>query len=170
MELQKIILKLEETRAELFALLNRLSGDQLSKQKALESWSISQICQHLYITEELYVVAIRRGLKSKEESFIANQPVELLLDRSNRLEAPDIAKPSNELIEHPAIIEKLNDSRQKLNELLSTIEDSSVLCRRHYIHPVFKEMALMDWLKSLYIHEQRHIKQMKEIIDESCSD
>lgn len=166
MEFQQIINKIEETRTELLVILANMNGNDLYKQKDLESWSISQVCQHLYITEELYVVAIRKGLKSKEDSFIANKPVERLLDRSNKLEAPEIAKPSNEVLEYQVIIEKLNNSRQKLHELLSTIEDSSVLSRRHFVHPVFKEMLLIEWLESLYIHEQRHIQQIKEIIDE----
>lgn len=165
MELQEINQQLKETRVELLGILTGLSGDQFNQQKDLNSWSISQVCQHLYITEELYIVAIKKGLRSKEESYIENKPVEFLLDRSKKLEAPDIAKPTDEFLEYQEIIEKLNNSRQKLLELLNTVEDPSVLSRRHFTHPVFKEMLLMDWLKSLYLHEQRHIKQIKEIID-----
>lgn len=165
MELQEIKQKLKETRDELFGILTGLSGDQLNQQKDLNSWSISQVCQHLFKTEELYVVAIKKGLKSKEDSFIENKSVEFLLDRSQRLEAPDIAKPTDEFLEYEEIIEKLNNSRQKLLELLNTVEDESVLSRRHFIHPVFKEMLLIEWVKSLYLHEQRHINQINEIID-----
>jgi len=165
MELQEINQKLEETRAELLGMLDGLKGDQFNKQKDNGSWSISQVCQHLFKTEELYIVAIKKGLKSKEDSIVENKPVEFLLDRSHKLEAPEIAKPTNEILEYQAIIEKLNYSRQKLHELINAIEDASVLSRRHYLHPVFKEMLLIDWLKSLYIHEQRHMKQIKEIMD-----
>lgn len=165
MELQEINQQLKETRDELLGILTGLNGDQLNRQKDLNSWSISQVCQHLYITEELYIVAIKKGLRSKEESYIENKPVEFLLDRSKKLEAPDIAKPTDEFLEYQEIIEKLNNARQKLLELLNTVEDPSVLSKRYFTHPVFKEMLLMDWLKSLYLHEQRHIKQIKEIID-----
>lgn len=165
MELQQIKQKLKETRDELFGILTGLSGDQLNQQKDLNSWSISQVCQHLFKTEELYVVAIKKGLKSKEDSFIENKSVEFLLDRSQKLEAPDIAKPTDEFLEYEEIIEKLNNSRQKLLELLNTVEDESVLSKRHFIHPVFKEMLLIEWVKSLYLHEQRHINQINEIID-----
>ncbi|WP_145037285.1 DinB family protein [Paenibacillus sp. Y412MC10] len=164
MEFQEIKQKLKETRDELFGILTGLSGDQLN-QKDLNSWSISQVCQHLFKTEELYVVAIKKGLKSKEDSFIENKSVEFLLDRSQKLEAPDIAKPTDEFLEYEEIIEKLNNSRQKLLELLNTVEDESVLSKRHFIHPVFKEMLLIEWVKSLYLHEQRHINQINEIID-----
>lgn len=165
MELQEINQQLEETRVELLGILDGLSGDQINKRKDLESWSISQVCQHLSITEELYVVAIRRGLKGAEDSLVANKPVKVLLDRSRKLEAPDIAKPTNELVEHQTLIDKLNESRQKLHGLLNTVDDPSVLSRRHFTHPVFKEMLLIEWLESLYLHEQRHIKQIIEIID-----
>ncbi|PCL90218.1 DinB family protein [Paenibacillus lautus] len=165
MELQEIKQKLKETRDELFGILTGLSGDQLNQQKDLNSWSISQVCQHLFKTEELYVVAIKKGLKSKVDSFIENKSVEFLLDRSQKLEAPDIAKPTDEFLEYEEIIEKLNNSRQKLLELLNTVEDESVLSRRHFIHPVFNEMLLIEWVKSLYLHEQRHINQINEIID-----
>lgn len=165
MELQEIKQKLKETRDELFGILTGLSGDQLNQQKDLNSWSISQVCQHLFKTEELYVVAIKKGLKSKEDSFIENKSVEFLLDRSQKLKAPDNAKPTDEFLEYKEIIEKLNNSRQKLLELLNTVEDQSVLSRRHFIHPVFKEMLLIEWVKSLYLHEQRHINQINEIID-----
>lgn len=165
MELQEIIPELKETRNELLGILSGLSENELNTKKDSSSWSISQVCQHLSKTEELYVAAIRKGLKSKEDSFIENKSLDFLLDRSKKLEAPDIAKPTDEFLEYQEIIEKLNNSRQKLLELLNTVEDPSVLSRRHFTHPVFKEMLLMDWLKSLYLHEQRHIKQIKEIID-----
>ncbi len=72
-------------------------------------------------------------------------------------------------MERQEIVEKLNLSRKKLLELLNTIEDPSILSRRYFTHPVFKEMLLIDWVKSLYLHEQRHMKQINEIID-SISD
>lgn len=165
MELQEINQNLKETREELLGIVNGLSEDRLNKKKDSYSWSISQICQHLIKTEELYVVAIRKGLKSKEDSFIENKPLEFLLDRSKKLDAPDMAKPTNEILEKKEMVKKLNNSREKLNELLNTLEDPLVLSRKHFTHPVFKEMLLIEWVRSLYLHEQRHIKQINEIID-----
>ncbi|GAA3404287.1 DinB family protein [Paenibacillus hodogayensis] len=165
MELQEINQKLKETRDELLEILNGLSADQLNKRKDAYSWSIGQVCQHLVKTEELYAAAIRRGLRSKEDSFLERKPLDFLLDRSNKLEAPDIAKPTDEIFEYKDIIDKLNLSREKLNELLNTVEDPSVLSRRYFTHPVFKEMLLIEWVRSLYLHEQRHMEQIIEIRD-----
>ncbi|WP_152393280.1 DinB family protein [Paenibacillus guangzhouensis] len=163
MELQEINQKLIDTRDELLGILNGLSGDQLNRRKDSTSWSIGQVCQHLSKTEELYVYAIKKGLKSNEDSIIDKKPLEFLLDRSKKLEAPDIAKPMDEMFEHQEIINKLKNSREKLFELLNTLDDPSLLSRRHFVHPVFKEMLLIEWVKSLYMHEQRHIEQIIEI-------
>ena len=164
MKIQEINHNLKETRDKLLEILKGLDQIQLYMKKDVDTWSIGQICQHLIKTEELFVVAIRKGLKSKEDSFIEKKSLEFLLDRSKKIAAPDIAKPTDEVIEYNEIIEKLKNSRDKLNEILSSIEDPTVLSRKHFIHPVFKEMLLIDWVKTLYLHEQRHIKQINEII------
>ncbi|MGN7358108.1 DinB family protein [Paenibacillus sp. SAF-054] len=163
MDFQEINHNLKETRDELLGTLQGLNRNQLNIKEDSDRWSIGQICQHLIKTEELFVVAIRKGLKSKEDSSIKEISLEFLLDRSKKITAPDIAKPTDEIIEYNEIIEKLKNSREKLYELLNTIEDPSVLSRRHYIHPVFKEMLLIDWVRTLYLHEQRHVKQINEI-------
>jgi len=163
MELQEINPLLIETRIDLLETLKGLSKEKLNFRRSPESWSISQVCQHLVKTEELYLVAIKRGLKSKEDSILENKPVEFLLDRSNKLEAPEIAKPTDEALDYQEIIEKLRFSREKLYEFLHTLEDQSVLSRRQFVHPVFQEMLLIDWIRSLYLHEKRHIKQIQEM-------
>lgn len=165
MELKEIYRNLKETRDELLGIVDGLSREQLNKQVNASSWSISQVCQHLIKTEELYVVAIKRGLKSHEDSLIEKKSLEFLLDRSQRLSAPDIVKPTDEALESEEIVERLHNSRAKLLELLNSLNDPSVLSRRHFTHPVFKEMLLIEWVKSVYLHEQRHIKQINEIKD-----
>ncbi|MGE7056190.1 DinB family protein, partial [Paenibacillus glucanolyticus] len=79
MELQEINRELKETRNELLGILKGLDGDQLNRRHDSNSWSISQICQHLCKTEELYVAAIKRGLKSTDDSILENKPLEFLL-------------------------------------------------------------------------------------------
>lgn len=165
MDFQEIIHNLIETRDELLEILKGLTRDQMQMKKDLESWSIGQICQHLVKTEELFVLAIRKGLKSKEDSFLERKSLEFLLDRSKKIVAPDIAKPTDEILEYSEIIDKLRNSREKLFEILTTIEDPSVLSKRYFIHPVFKEMLLIEWVEVLYLHERRHIKQINEIVE-----
>lgn len=165
MDLNEIIQKLQETRDVLLTTLNGLNTDQLNKPKELNSWSIGQVCQHLVKTEELYMLAIKKSLKSKVDSSIGNKPIEFLLDRTKKLEAPEIAKPTDEIVEYEEILEILKTTRENLYEMLDALEDPSILSRREFTHPVFKEMLLIEWVRSLELHEQRHTKQIIEIKD-----
>jgi len=167
MELLEINQNLRETRNELLGILKRLTKDELNQRKDSLSWSIGQIGQHLFKTEEVYVAAIRRGLKNNESSITESKPLDFILNRSKKWVAPDIVNPTDDIFEADELIEKLNQSRRKLEETLSTMEDQSELSRRHFVHPVFKDMLLIDWVRSLYLHEQRHIRQIEEIINES---
>jgi uncharacterized damage-inducible protein DinB len=162
MELQEIRQHLKETRDGLLEMIKDLSEEQLNKRKDPRSWSIGQVCQHLSRTEELYVMAIKKALKGNEDSLVENKPLQFMLDRSHKWEAPDIARPTDEIVRAESIIDKLRHSRERLNEVLNAVEDPSLLNRRHFTHPVFKEMLLSDWVKSLYLHEQRHMEQIKE--------
>ncbi|MCR8641988.1 DinB family protein [Paenibacillus sp. N1-5-1-14] len=166
MELQEINHKLKETRDDLLVLLARLNEEQLIKRKDSDSWSIAQIFQHLSKTEELYSIAIKRGLKTDEDSIMEHKSMDVLIDRSNKLEAPDMVIPVDETLDHNEIIARLRNSREKLHAILNAVEDPSILSRRSFVHPVFKEMLLIDWVESLYVHEQRHMKQINEILNE----
>ncbi len=46
---------------------------------------------------------------------------------------------------------------------LKTIEDKSTLADKSMKHPVFGELPLDQWIEHIYLHEQRHIEQIKEL-------
>ncbi|UHA74854.1 DinB family protein [Paenibacillus sp. 481] len=165
MELQDLIQPLHETRNELLEILHGLNEAQLHKRKEPTGWNVSQVFQHLFIVEQLYVAAIGRGLMSKEDSSVDSKPIQDLLDRSKKFAAPDIAQPTDELWGIDEIVDKLSESRKKLYALLNALPDPSVLSRRHFIHPAFQELSLMEWVRSLYIHEQRHAEQIRDILN-----
>ena len=86
-----------------------------------------------------------------------------MLDRTKKSKLPNIVEPDVEPFEVQQIVDMLNDSRKKLMTLLSTVEDQSILAEKSVQNPVFGELALNQWIDFLYLHEQRHIEQIKEI-------
>ncbi|MEC2075593.1 PadR family transcriptional regulator, partial [Metabacillus fastidiosus] len=56
-----------------------------------------------------------------------------------------------------------NNSRKKLITFLSTIEDKAILEEKSMKHPALGELPLDQWIEQIYLHEQRHIEQIKEI-------
>ncbi|SCC41361.1 Uncharacterized protein BTT61001_03071 [Bacillus thuringiensis] len=72
-------------------------------------------------------------------------------------------EPSLEPFEVQKIIDMLNESRKELMRFLSTIEDESILTIKSVMHPALGELHLDQWIELIYLHEQRHIEQIKEI-------
>ncbi|ATP41079.1 PadR family transcriptional regulator [Solibacillus sp. R5-41] len=155
---------LTETRNHLINEITLLSDAQFNWQPDRESWSIAQVCHHLVLVEEATIKAITWGLKAGEPTQTERINVELLiLDRTKKLIAPKIVEPDVKSFEMQQIFTLLNDSRKKLMTLLSSVDDKSILAKKSVKHPSLGELPLDQWIEQIYLHEKRHIEQIKEI-------
>lgn len=155
---------LYETRNDLVKEIELLSNDQFNSKPDMNTWSIAQICHHLVLVEESSIKAIAWGLKQTDSTQKERKNVpSILLDRTKKIIAPKIVEPAAEPFEVSQIMDLLNDSRKKLMTFLSTIEDKSILAEKSMKHPAVGELPLDQWIELIYLHEQRHIEQIKEI-------
>jgi DinB superfamily len=155
---------LDETRNHLIKEIVLLSDDQLNLKPDMNMWSIAQVCHHIVLVEKASIKAIAWGLKESDNTQIERKEVHLIvLDRTKKFKAPKIVEPDVEPFEIQQIIDLLNDSRKKLMTFLSTIEDKSILEEKSVKHPALGELPLDQWIEQIYLHEQRHIEQIKDI-------
>jgi hypothetical protein len=155
--------KLIETRNHLLNEINLLSYDEINKKLNNDEWSIAQVCHHLFLVESKFAQGIEYGLKKIDGHETERKNIHVVSDKTVKLNAPDMVKPDVELFEVQKIIELLNDSRNSLMTVLSKVEDPSVLSKKSAKHPFFGELPLDQWIELVYIHEQRHVDQIKEI-------
>ncbi|MBZ4222974.1 DinB family protein [Bacillus wiedmannii] len=156
--------KFYETRNQLFEEITLLSDTQFNRKPDKDKWSIAQVCHHLVLLDERVITVISSGLK-KMDSF-QNEHKEIhtiVLDRSIKFIAPEMIEPSIEPFEVLQMVDLLNDSRKALMRFLSTIEDESKLAKKSVMHPALGELLLDQWIELIYLHEQRHIEQIKEV-------
>ncbi len=161
--MSKLETDLYETRNNLVKEITLLSYDEFNSKPDLNKWSIAQVCHHLLLTEKATTNAIVYELKKFNRTKKERKEVHLLLDRTKKLKAPRIVEPDTTPFEVQQILDLLNHARKKLLTLYSTIEDKSILAEKSVKHPAFGELPLDQWFESLYLHEQRHIEQIKEI-------
>ncbi|WP_442600238.1 DinB family protein [Neobacillus sp. D3-1R] len=154
--------QLSHTRTNLINEIVLLPFDEFNNKPNPHTWSIAQICHHLYLTEKVFADAIVYGLNKQNSQPTNSKNVSLALDRTTKLPAPEIVYPSRELMEVEPIITLLNDSRKRIIDVLSNIKDPSSLEEKSAKHPVFGELRLHQWVELIYLHEQRHIEQIKE--------
>ncbi|MBY0123794.1 DinB family protein [Bacillus sp. S/N-304-OC-R1] len=154
---------LYETRNNLVKEITLLSDTELNRKPDMNMWSIAQVCHHLVLVEEASIKAIAWGLKDNDRTSKERKNIHLILDRTKKIKAPKIVEPDEKLFEVPQIIDLLNESRNKLMAFLSTIEDKAILEEKSVKHPALGELPLDQWIEQIYLHEQRHIEQIKEI-------
>ena len=154
---------LYETRNNLVKEITLLSYTQFNGRPGMNMWSIAQVCHHLVLVEQATIKAIAWGLKKVDNTQTERKNVHLMLDRTKKFKAPEIVEPDVEPFEVQSIIDLLNDSRKKFLTFLSTIEDKSILAEKSFKHPALGELPLDQWIEQIYLHEQRHIEQIKEI-------
>ena len=154
---------LYETRNNLVKEITSLSYTQFNGRPGMNKWSIAQVCHHLVLVEQATIKAIAWGLKEVDNTQTERKNVHLILDRTKKFKAPEIVEPDVEPFEVQSIIDLLNDSRKKFLTFLSTIEDKSILAEKSFKHPALGELPLDQWIEQIYLHEQRHIEQIKEI-------
>ncbi|WP_075619815.1 DinB family protein [Paenisporosarcina indica] len=154
---------LYETRNNLVKEITSLSYSQFNDRLGMNMWSIAQVCHHLVLVEQATMKAIAWGLKKVDNTQTERKNVHLLLNRTKKFKAPEIVEPDVEPYEVQSIIDLLENSRKKSLTFLSTIEDKSILVEKSFKHPALGELPLDQWIEQIYLHEQRHIEQIKEI-------
>jgi hypothetical protein len=151
------------TRNRLLKEISGLSYERLNKKPDEVTWSVAQVCHHLYLTESAFTQAIIYGLNKVNGKKAEPKPVQLAVDRTQKAKAPVIVAPGDEPLDSQQIKELLNHSRNLFLEFYNQLEDKSILAEKSAKHPLFGYTPLDQWVELIYLHEERHIEQIKEI-------
>jgi len=160
---QIIFRNLVETRKQLVNEITSLSFEELNIAVKENTWSVAQVCHHLYLAEKSFVHGINYALKQKDSPEVALKPIDRISDRTKKIDAPHFVIPSEEPFEIHHILNMLKESRTMLLNVLNKIETDSILREKSAKHPLFGILPLTQWIELIYLHEQRHIEQINEI-------
>ncbi|WP_077324920.1 DinB family protein [Virgibacillus siamensis] len=152
----------ERARTALLAEAEGVSDDNLNKQPAEDRWSMKQILEHLYLMEGTIAKIIKHQLEEGEERETSDRPIELTVNRSKKVEAPDFLQPSSDYAGLDDLVRKLEASHKQLAEIV-LMADEQALKERIYPHPEFGQLSLEQWIPFLAYHEMRHTEQIKEV-------
>jgi uncharacterized damage-inducible protein DinB len=158
-----VIENLTATRKKLFNEISDLGSAELNKKPGADTWSVAQICHHLYLVETVFTQAIIYGLNKSNGRKAEPVPIHLAVDRSQKAKAPDMVVPSENPLDFQQIKKLLSQSRNGFLEFYNQIEDKSLLAEKSAKHPLFGYMPLDQWVELIYLHEERHIEQINEI-------
>lgn len=152
----------EEAREALWNSVRDVHHERFNQKPAADEWSIKQILEHLYLMEGAIANNIEKQLASGKEEEAKKRPIELSVDRTTKVEAPNEFQPTDDEASILEMEEKLATSHQALQKIANEYNEAT-LAKKSMPHPAFGNMSLDQWVTFVGYHEERHTKQIEEV-------
>lgn len=168
-ERKEAIKFMEETRKNFLDSVKGLSEAQWKFKAAPDRWSVAEVAEHIAVSEEtLMSLVTERIVKSpatpEKKEAAKDKDAQLrnqVVDRSTKVQAPEMLKPTNRWATQAELVKSFNTSRDKtINYIQTTQED----LRSHFgPHPILKDLDAYQWIILISAHSARHTDQIKEV-------
>ena len=143
------------------------------QQPADGGWSVAQIIQHLRLVEERVIKDLEKAVSRppRRVSFVRRfVPTSIVSSRLLRVKAPQAVTPEAVAENGPAMplpkneaLANYNRARNDLKALCAT-HGSDRLRRIVFKHPFLGEIDGVATVSFVGYHEQRHYKQIREVL------
>jgi len=165
-DLQPIVHRLHQVRAELFGVAERVPAEKWRARPAPEKWSAAEVVAHLTQVEAAIADGMEKLLRSEPPPVPLwkrlHIPPKISEWRFPRVRTP---LPLDAVLvgEKPAMLARFAAGRDRTLKLLETHRDKD-LRRWRAPHPFFGSLNAYSWFKNIYHHEIRHTAQLREIV------
>ena len=158
-----------KTKTRLLNDLKGLSDAQLNWKADTSRWSIYQCTEHIALAETMIWQWIQMTEhqpatpeKRSEVKVTTDQLVAMTLDRSHKIQAPEMLKPETKFPSTQAALQAYTLRRDSTIDYIKLTQDD---LKDHFItHPVFGTMDLYQALMALAAHSERHTMQIEEVM------
>jgi uncharacterized damage-inducible protein DinB len=164
----ELVKQLTEAHEQFSALVKNIDQKTSERQPSPGEWSVGEVAHHLVLMERKIrqmVRAMRWGLMSKKlpPEMRKPAPMEKVSERKQRYKtfATFIPLHGRPLVDS---LQKLNSERQKTIKFARRV-NLDKLRPRYVRHPFIGALSGEEWLLFLAYHQQRHAKQIEEILE-----
>lgn len=164
-EVIHLLKQLEEVREELLRLIEDLTDEQANRKVIHDGWTIVQVLDHLVRTEQAvahHILTVKHQEVSKDS--IKKRPVHLILKRDKRASVQFSSLTPRE--EFQTLSSLCNQLKQTRGSLIHAIDQIGMdqLVSKAAEHPIFGTISLAQYVEIVYLHEERHIEQIIELL------
>jgi hypothetical protein len=134
------------------------------KRPSPERWSVLECVEHVAVAEEYLlaqIVASKRcdvsAINKKREAAIQERG----LDRTRRIDAPDVAKPTGRFDMLQSAVQHFLLCRERTIQFVGDCTDDPRAMLTE--HPIIGRVNCYEMLLMMALHPQRHAKQIEDI-------
>ncbi len=168
-EERKFVIDLLEANSKNFLMdIETVSEEQWKFKSAPETWSVGEVSEHITLSEGLLVSIIHKALEApaddQKAKALEGKEKQILVgikDRSFKVQAPEVIKPTGKYPTKKELIEAFKEARKNTIEYVKTTNDP---LKNHVTpHPAFGDLTIYQWLVLLAGHADRHVAQLEEV-------
>jgi len=164
---------LVKTRGMYLETLKGLTEAQWNFKPTPERWSIFECAEHIANVEDQVFSGIQQLVRTPadEAKVAAMAPrraqmdmivAKMVPDRKTKVSSPEEVKPTGRYATPKELIAHYTESREQTLKFANTSQDD---LRVHFIkHFALGEMDLYQWLLMIAAHNERHMKQIAEVM------
>jgi hypothetical protein len=170
----ELVTYVDAQRAALLEATSAVPDEHWTERPAPNRWSMAELCEHLYLVERSCARVVGKCAtdarandhpsETETTSVLGALDAFRVADRSNRLEVPDRVRPTGGW-SRARTLEALRTSRAELSEAIR-VADGLALGTVRFQHTRFGELDLYQWILFIGQHEERHLAQALEIVEQ----
>ncbi|MBA2703334.1 MAG: DinB family protein [Blastocatellia bacterium] len=172
--MKHVLKRLDRVHEKLAATVAPLDEVLFARQPADGGWSVAQIIQHLALVEDRVIKDLEKEMSRppRKISFIRRfVPTSIVSSRLLRVKAPQAVNP--EANAGPAEVNVLPSKASAIANYNRARNDLKNLCATHgndrfrqivFKHPFLGEIDGVATVSFVGYHEQRHYKQIREVL------
>jgi len=156
-----IVEQLEETTNELLQLVSSFGEEEINSLPFKDSWTAAQVADHITKSNASMIRSLSEEGKISSRSIDEGVPKlkEIFLDFTSKLQSPKFILPTRDTYSKEIVVADLKNSIEQIKKLSNTINLSEIVN-----HRVFGEITKFEILHFVVYHTQRHIYQLKNIL------
>lgn len=160
-----IIKRLDAGHARLLERVSPLDDEIFARSPGDGAWSVCEIVHHLSLVEERVIKELELALQQPPRQLGLLRrlvPTRIVASRLIKVKSPKAVSPSQSAGKQETI-DALNEARSKLKGLYEKHGEAR-LAQTVFKHPFLGEISGVATISFVAYHEQRHYKQIGEVI------
>lgn len=157
----ELFTSLEQTTSELLQLISSADADTINTIPFKNSWTAAQLASHVLKSNKAITQSLQMKGKNAERDpgERTEELKKMFLNFSTKFQSPEFILPTRDIYQKDTLIADLKKSIVQLREEGNTVNLSEIINL-----PAFGEITKYELLHFVLYHTQRHIHQLKNIL------
>ena len=161
LNIKEFFVSLDVATSELLQMMASAGSTAINTIPFEDSWTAAQLAAHITKSNKAIAQALNMEGKIAERNPAERVPElkKMFLDFTVKFNSPEFIRPQQDSYQKEALVDELKKSVEQLKELRGEINLSEIISL-----PAFGEITKLELLHFVLYHTQRHIHQLKNIL------